>query len=77
MNVLGLLPYALLFVVVFGCVANTAHTWPEFGAGVPRTAAVALALVVGVAVGAGLCWLTWNAPLGECIDYAPGIYGSC
>ncbi len=74
---LGLLPYALLFVLVFGYVANTTHTWLEFGAGLRRSVAVALALAVGVAAGAGLCWLTWNAPFGECIDYASGIYRSC
>ena len=79
MNVLGLLPYAALFLVVLGFAFGTAHRWLEFGVGVRRPAADALALVVGAVAGAFVCWLTWSDPgtISECIDFTPDPSGRC
>jgi len=77
LTVFELLSSALLFFLVFGFVANTTHTWLEFGAGIRRPVAVTLALIVGASAGAGLCWLTSGVPDGSCVDYATGIYGTC
>jgi len=68
---------ALLFMIVFAFVANWSHTWLEFGAGLRRSIALTVALAIGAIASATLCWLLWNAMPGECVDYAPGIYGTC
>ena len=78
-NVLDFLAYALLFVVVLAVTFGPMYRWLEFGAGLRRSTAVALALVVGIAAGAGVCWLTLPDPatIAECVDFTPDPSGRC
>jgi len=79
MSVLGLLPYALLFLVVAAPVFGVVHRWLEFGARLRRPTAVTLALTVAVAAGASACWLTLPDPatIAECVDFTPEASGRC
>lgn len=74
---LGHITYGLLFLAVFAVVANRAHVWLEFGAGVRRPIALTLALTAGVLVGGGLCWAVLSALPMECVDFSPEASGRC